>query len=576
MTFRSNVIVFGLFLCLGLQAQTMVYLEHSETLNFDQARIADAQILRGNVIFRHEDALMYCDSAYFYEKANSIDAFGHVRFVQGDTLFGYGDKLFYDGNSKFARLRRNVRLVHGKDYPTILTTDSLNYDRIRDIAYYYTGGTIRDSLNTLRSVWGQYTPNTKQAVFSHTVHLENPKFDLTTDTLLYNTHTNVADLISPTIIVYEEETNIYSSRGWYNTATEESMLLDRSQVVHSDGKSMTGDTIFYNKRTRYGRIIGSMEMADTIQKATLYGNYGEMFRDGEYGYVTDSALMVDWSDSLACGYMHADTLFSEMVPYQIQRIIPRDSVLIDSVLTAVAPDTLWQDSTYRAIRAFHNVRIYREDMQAVCDSIYYNQKDSLIALYTAPVCWSDENQISADTIYIYMRNGTVDYAHGIGNALTIKQETADYFDQMAGKEMIAYIRDNELRQVDVNGNALTVFFPKEEDGSFIGVNTTQSSFVKVYLENQKIHHILFTAQTTGTLYPFDQLPEGKDRLNGFFWADQERPKHPKDVFSRPLRTLRPGNTAVSAVATEPETTSATDIPQEKTATRSSRKLKSTK
>lgn len=554
----------------------MVYLEHSETLNFDQARIADAQILRGNVIFRHEDALMYCDSAYFYEKANSIDAFGHVRFVQGDTLFGYGDKLFYDGNSKFARLRRNVRLVHGKDNPTILTTDSLNYDRIRDIAYYYTGGTIRDSLNTLRSVWGQYTPNTKQAVFSHRVHLENPNFDLTTDTLLYNTHTNVADLVSPTVIVYEEETNIYSSRGWYNTASEESMLLDRSRVVHSDGKSMTGDTIFYNKRTRYGKIIGSMEMADTVQKITLYGNYGEMFRDGEYGYVTDSALMVDWSDSTAYGYMHADTLYSETVPFQIQRFVPRDSVLIDSVLTAVAPDTVWQDSTYRAMRAFHNVRIYREDMQAVCDSVYYNQKDSLIALYNDPVCWSDENQISADTIYIYMRNGTVDYAHGVGNALAVKQETDHYYDQMAGKEMLAYIRQNQLRQVDVNGNALTVFFPKEEDGSFIGVNTTQSSYVKLYIENQKIHHILFTSQTTGTLYPLDKVPAGADRLSGFFWADQERPKQPSDVFARPLRTLRPGNAAVSAVATEPETTSATDIPQEKPATRSSRKLKTTK
>lgn len=576
LTFRFNVIVFGLFLCLALQAQTMVYLEHSETLSFDQERIADAQILRGDVIFRHEDALMYCDSAYFYEKENSLDAFGHVRFVQGDTLLGYGDKLFYNGNSKLARLRRHVRLVHGKDNPTILTTDSLNYDRMRDIAYYYTGGTISDTLNTLTSVWGQYTPNNKQAVFSHRVHLENPKFDLATDTLLYNTDTHIADLVSPTTIVYEKETNIYSSRGWYNTETEQSMLLDRSRVVHIDGKSMTGDTIFYNKHLGYGKMIGSMEMKDTVQMVTLYGNYGEMFHDGEYGYVTDSALMVDWSDSAAYGYMHADTLYSETVPFQIQRLVPRDSVLIDSVLTAVEPDTLWQDTTYRAMRAFHNVRIYREDMQAVCDSMSYNGRDSVMTLYTEPVCWSDNHQISADTIYIYMRNGTIDYARGIGSALTIQQETDTYFDQMAGKEMIAYIRDGELRQVDVNGNALTVFFPKEDDGSFLGVNTTQSSFVKVYIENQKIHHILFTAQTTGTLYPLEQVPDGKDRLNGFFWAEQERPQQPADVFLRPLRTPRLTSGAVSAVAAEPETASATDIPQEKPATRSSRKLKTTK
>ena len=554
----------------------MVYLEHSETLNFDQERIADAQILRGNVIFRHDSALMYCDSAYFYEKENSLDAFGHVRFVQGDTLLGYGDKLFYNGNTKVARLRRHVRLVHGKDNPTILTTDSLNYDRTRDIAYYYTGGTISDTLNTLTSVWGQYTPNTKQAVFSHRVHLENPKFDLTTDTLLYNTATHVADLVSPTVIVYEKETNIYSSRGWYNTETEQSMLLDRSRVVHTDGKSMTGDTIFYNKHLGYGKIIGAMEMKDTIQMATLYGNYGEMFRDGEYGYVTDSALMVDWSDSTAYGYMHADTLYTEQMPYQLMHLIPRDSILIDSVLTAAPPDTLWQDTTYRAMRAFRNVRVYREDMQAVCDSMSYNGRDSVMTLYTEPVCWSDNHQISADTIYIYMRNGTVDYARGIGSALTIQQETRTYFDQMAGKEMIAYIRDGELRQVDVNGNALTVFFPKEDDGSFLGVNTTQSSFVKVYLENQKIHHILFTAQTTGTLYPLDQVPDGKDRLSGFFWAEQERPQQPADVFLRPQRTPRPISGAVSAAATEQETETTAQETHNESTNRSPRKLKSTK
>lgn len=568
--------VFGLLFGLVAQAQTMVYLEHSETLDFDQARIADAQILRGNVIFRHEDALMYCDSAYFYERENSLDAFGHVRFVQGDTLLGYGDKLFYNGNSKFARLRRNVRLVHGKDNPTILTTDSLNYDRVRNIAYYYTGGTISDSLNTLRSVWGQYNPDTKQAFFKRNVSLKNPKFVLTSDTLLYNTATNIADLVSPTTIVYEQETNIYSSRGTYNTANEQSTLLDRSRVVHSDGKQMTGDSIFYDKRIGYGNIIGRMEMTDSVQQATLYGNYGEMFRDGEYGYVTDSALMVDWSDSTAYGYIHADTLYTEAIAYRIQHLIERDSILIDSVLTAVAPDTVWQDSTYRQIRAFHNVRVYREDMQAVCDSVRYNGKDSIMTLYTDPVCWSDENQISADTIYIYMRNGVVDYAHGIGNALTVKQETALYYDQMAGKEMIAYIREGELAQVDVNGNALTIFFPKDDDGSFIGVNTTQSSFVKVFLANQKIHHILFTAQTTGVLYPLDQVPSGTDRLGGFFWAEKERPIRPADVFEHPERTLRPTNGAVSATATEPQDDSADKSEEYTPHERSSRKLKNTK
>lgn len=158
---------------------------------------------------------MYCDSAYFYEHSNSLDAFGHVRFIQGDTLRGYGDKLFYNGNTKLARMRKNVRLVHGKknENPTILTTDSLNYDRNINIAYYYTGGTIADSLNTLTSLYGQYAPNSKQAIFSKDVLLVNPKFTLESDTLLYNTETKITNIVSPTQILYEEETTIHTSRG---------------------------------------------------------------------------------------------------------------------------------------------------------------------------------------------------------------------------------------------------------------------------------------------------------------------------------------------------------------------------
>ena len=504
----------------------MVYLEHSETLHFDQERIANAQILRGNVIFRHEDALMYCDSAYFYDQENSLDAFGHVRFEQGDTLKGYGDKLFYDGNTKLARLRRNVRLVHGQeDNPTVLTTDSLNYDRAHNVAYYYSGGTITDTLNTLRSVRGKYYPNSKQAVFSQEVRLDNPKFVLTSDTLLYNTETKIADLVSPSTIVYEEETNIYSSLGWYNTETEQSMLLRRSEVVHSDGKSMTGDTIYYDKRVGHGRIIGNMEMRDTVQKTTLYGNFGEMFNDGDYGYATDSALAVDWSEE-DYAYLHADTLYTETVYFR--------------------PDSTEQDSSYRKMRAYHNVRLYRVDLQAVCDSLEYNSRDSVMTLYTNPVCWSDANQMSADTMRVYMKDGVVDYAHGINNAITIKREAQDYFDQMAGKEMFAYVHDGELRQVDVNGNALTVFYPKEEDGSFFGMNTTQSSYVKVFLENQEIHHIVILPQPQGVIYPMKQIPAGKDKLAGFFWAEQERPLKPGDVFLRPKRTPRPLSGAISA------------------------------
>ncbi len=553
--------VFYILFCLGswfltlgsapaFAQEKLVYLEHCEVLSFDEARLPGAQILTGNVRFRHEDVLMFCDSAYFYEKENSFDAFGHVHFMQGDTLNGYGDVLYYDGNTRFARLRRNVRLIHTT---TTLTTDSLNYDRTQNLAYYYTGGTIKDAENTLTSIWGQYTPPTHQAIFKTDVLLVNAKFTLAAEALHYNTESHIADFVTDTEIVYEEETTILSSDGWYNTETEKSMLLNRSQVIHADGKTLTGDTIFYDKMQGFGQVLHRMEMRDTVQHMTLYGNYGEVWEHDKRGFATDSAMIHEWGDSLHT-FMHADTLWTEEIPYQITELIPRDSILVDTVMTWQAPDTLIIDTTFRQVRAYHGVRIYREDMQAVCDSMHYNGRDSIISLYTEPVAWSDNQQISADSIHIYIKDGAVDYAHGIGAALAVQQETPTKYNQLSGKEMIAHIQDGDLRQVDVNGNAETVFYPKEDDGSIMGVNKTQSSFVKIYLKEQQIEHILFTTATMGALYPLDSIAIEDTRLAGFFWAEQERPLVPGDVFENPPRTPRPVQGAISASAPNEEAT----------------------
>jgi lipopolysaccharide export system protein LptA len=492
---------------------------------------------------------MYCDSAYFFEKDNSLHAFGHVHMVQGDTLEGFGDVLFYNGNTKLARLRKNVRLIHQE---TTLTTDSLNYDRKNSIAYYFSGGMIEDSLNTLTSSWGQYTPNNHQALFRGKVRLVNPKFVLTADTLGYNTETYQSDLVGPTTILYEEETTILSTNGWYNTKTEQSQLLDRSHIIHQDGMTLTGDTIYYDKANEYGRCIGHIESVDSANQMTLFGNRGEVWENGHRAYVTDSAMMLEWSDTTDLTYMHADSLWAEEIPFTTYSLIERDSILVDSVMTAQMPDTIWRDTTYQQLRAFHNVRIFRSDMQAVCDSARYHGKDSILTLFGLPICWNEDNQLSADQIDVYIKNQEVDYMHGVGNAIAIKREGIEEFNQLAGKEMFAYVRDRDIYLVDVQGNAETVFYPQEDDGTYIGVNRTQSSFVKLYLKDRKIDYVLFTTATTGVMIPLDQALENERKLSGFFWAEEERPHSPEDIFSHPPRTVRPVAGTVSAAAEDEE------------------------
>ena len=510
----------------GGYAQDLVYLLHSNTLSYNQAIVPDAQILRGNVIFRHDSALMYCDSAYFYEHNNSLYAFSNVRMVQGDTLFGYGDAMYYDGNTKIARFRQHVKLVH---YQTTLTTDSLNYDRQRNLAYYFGRGQIVDSLNTLTSYWGQYNPSSKQALFKTDVYLVNANFTLSSDTLCYHTEEHLVDIVSPTTIVYEQQTTILSSSGQYNTENEQSTLYKRSQVIHQDGQRLTGDTIYYDKHAQFGRIIGSMELIDSTQQITLYGNYGEFYEDRNRGIATDSALLVDWS-SEDYTYIHADSLFTEERP---------------------ALDSADGDTSYTYVRAYRRARVYRIDLQAVCDSLTFDGKDSIITLYTEPICWNENNQLSADIMHLYILNGHIDHLRGLGAALVIKQETDSFFDQMGGKEIEGFIRNNELKQVDVSGNAETIFYPLDKD-EYIGMNRTQSSFVNVYIENETIDHVRFTAESVGTIYPLNQIPTGQDRLTSFFWAEIERPLKPGDVFLSPQRTPRPSGAPVSASQQEEE------------------------
>ena len=551
---KGFLILMLCFVALGAVAQdstktSLVYLEHSQTLSFDEQRLPDAQILRGDVRFRHDSVIMYCDSAYFFEKENSLHAFGHVHMVQGDTLEGFGDVLFYNGNTKLARLRRHVRLIHQK---TTLTTDSLNYDRKKNIAYYFSGGMIEDSLNTLTSRWGQYTPDNHQAIFRDEVKLVNPKFVLTADTLGYNTETYQSDIVGPTTILYDEETTILSTNGWYNTQTELSMLLDRSRIIHVDGITLTGDTIYYDKANGYGRSLGNIESTDSINHMTLYGNVSEVWEDGGRGYVTDSAMLLDWSDSTAFTYMHADTLWTEEISCPIFTLKMRDSLLVDSVMVAQNPDTIWRDTTYQQLRAFWHVRVFRNDIQAVCDSARYHGRDSLLTLFGMPICWNEDNQMSADQIDIYFKNETVDYMHGVGNALAVKREGFSEFNQLAGKEMLAYVKDGDVYLVDVKGNAETIFYPREDDGSYVGVNRTQSSFVKMYMQNRQIDHVVFTTATTGVMIPIDQALPEETKLSGFFWAEAERPLRPADIFLYPPRTERPSAVAISASADDEE------------------------
>ena len=429
MLFLSILCLFGFCLVaqvqprrtMGQPAKSKVYLLHSDVLkkSKDNPR-PDAQILVGDVVFRHDSIYMYCDSACFYEKSNSLEAFDNVKMVQGDTLFLYGDYLFYDGNTQIAQVRNHVRM---ENRTITLTTDSLNYDRVENLGYYFDGGTLMDESNVLTSDWGEYSPATKISTFHYDVKLVNEQFTLYSDTLRYHTTTKIANIVGPSDI--ESDANhIYSEQGFYNTASGQAELLNRS-VLSNEGKTLTGDSLFYDRNRGIGEAFGHVVFLDTINKNKLSGEYCFYNQLTSYAFATDKAVATDFSqgDSL---FIHADTL--QMFTFHLNT-----------------------DSVYREARAFHKVRIYRTDIQGVCDSLVFSSKDSCLTMYRDPILWNKQQQLLGEEIMIYMNDSTVDRAHIHNQALTVERIDSVNYNQVTGQDMKAYFKNGDMRQVEVIG-----------------------------------------------------------------------------------------------------------------------------
>ena len=480
---------------------TKVFMEHTDVQSYDQEIDADRKVLTGNVVFRHDSTFMYCDSAYFFEATSSLEAFGAVRMEQGDTLFVFGEYLFYDGNTRLAQIRHNVRMESIQSDSSIVTlfTDSLNYDRIDDVGYYFEGGMIIDAENELSSLYGQYSPGTKIAIFNDNVQLDNPKFVLHSDTLYYHTETKIATIVSPSVIESDSST-IYTSNGWYNTEAETSLLLDRSQVV-SGNRILIGDTINYDRSIGLGEAFGNIFLHDTLDKVILTGHYGYYDERTEFAFATDSAKCLEYSQG--------DTLYIRADTFQMITI----------------------DSTAREIKAYHGVRFYRIDIQGVCDSMQFNTKDSVLCMYTNPILWNEQYQLSGDTILIFMNDSTVEYVHVIQFAFAVEELDSTYYNQMKGNDLKAYFEGKEVHLIDISGNAETIYYPLDEaDGTKIGLNTLQSSYLSIWLLDNKIEKVKGWPSPKGVITPIPDLQPDQKLLNGFYWYDYLRPLDKDDIF----------------------------------------------
>lgn len=562
-----------------------------------QRENSEHQILKDSVIFFHDGAYLYCDSAYWYEKENSFEAFSNVRMEQGDTLFLNGRYMHYDGNTKIVHVRENVNLYHSplnRRNIVTLFTDSLNYDRMMNIGYYFDGGVLVDSLSELSSFWGQYEPSLKLATFKDSVILTNPNFTLYSDQLKYDTDKRVALISTPTRIVSDSGL-IYTSRGWYNTVTEESLLLDRSRVLNLAGdRSLTGDSILYNKAQGYGEVFGGMILEDTTKRVMLLGNYGFYNELEDWALATDSAYAIEYSqgDSL---FIHADTLRLLTVvdtlqnsklklPEKLIASIPDSLAISDSILAnpllgdslkiglehvlSLRNDSLPTDSlnmyslvkdriasnqiqmatdsvvpqvadstkkVFRLIKAYYGVRFFRSDIQGVCDSLQFSAKDSILHMYKEPVLWNTNRQLYGDTIHIFMNDSTIDRMIVRENSFSIEQKDSLHYNQLKSRSLKIFFKESKLSRVFAEGGVETIAYPEDKNGVLSLVhNLLKSGYLEIFMENGAFKELIAWPKpaTTGQATPFHLLKTEQLRLPGFLWFDYMRPLDRHDIFRK--------------------------------------------
>ena len=463
------------------------------SLSFDQEK-NNAKLLTGNVVCEHDGALLHCDTAFIFDGEKKMQASGHILITKGDSIRVSGDKLFYDGKTKLATLENNVKCVE-KDMT--LTTNFLTFDVGNSIANYYDGGIIVNKENTLTSKNGHYYSSSKEAAFHYDVELTNPDYKMKSDTLRYNIQTKTSYFLGPSIIISKSD-YIYCENGWYDTEKEKAQFSKHALLVTTQQK-LTGDSLVYDRITKTGKAYRNIVLTDTSQKSIIYGDYVE------YKQLKSEALVT--KNAIYARILEQDTLF-------------------------IAADTLYHrdiDSTNNFLNAYHHVKIFKKDLQGVCDSASLNTIDSLLQLFKTPILWSNKSQASSKIIKVDVGKNSINGFHLEGKAFLIQQaDSLNKYNQLSGKAIDGIIKQDTMRRVIVSGNADAIYYPKNKD-KIIAQNKTSCAEIYLWFKNDEIDRVTFKQKTEGVIDPIKDVDVENSKLKGFNWQYEKRPKSKNEL-----------------------------------------------
>lgn len=506
--------VVAMFVVPSLSAQRVI--QYTAGMGTRDRENPDVWILYHKVKAIHEGMTLYTDSAAFDTKNNTFQAYGNVRIHFTDTTTLYGKFAIYDGTTRIADVWGDtVTLVDGR---TVLKTDALSFDRnANSAAYYHWGHTTHDS-SSLVSMMGFYYTETRDIFLYDSVVLRDSNSRLVTDTLLYNTRTSLASFTCPTYI-YSDSSTVYSELGSYNTDSHVAESFKATRLANRD-TWLTADTLYFNDKEEHGEAFGHVTIVDTADDVICIGNVGITDQQEHYAFVTDSALIIYISDGDSI-YMHADSIWA----YNNE------------------------EREFESAKAYHNVRVFRYDAQAICDSLYFSMPDSSVTLYHDPVVWYEDYQCSADTIVCRYDSSGIRLIMLRKNVMSIEKVDSLRFSQLKGNNANVYCDRSEPLYTDILGSARMVYYVIDESTEWermpgdsvatkhvhrelLGVNSGVGSDMRIYFENRKPKRVVTYGKPDMKMYPPDQLPEDEKALPGFSWRDAIRPHSPAEVFLR--------------------------------------------
>lgn len=508
----------------------VVVLDRADKLHKQQSD--SFMIVSGNVRFIKAAMIMDCDSAHFFPETESFDAFGNIKMQQGDTLFIYADELNYDAPARIATLYadpgKKVRMIN-RD--VTLETDIFTYDLGIELGYYNTGGVLYDSQNRLISQEGEYMPQTKDANFYSDVRLfSHGKTDtlvIYSDSLFYNTNSKISVLRSPSEIINKRGT-IYTTDGLYDTALDTAALYERSLVTSPEGRTLTADTIYYDRVSGLGECFGYMIMTDSARQASLQADYGFFNQATDSAYATGHLIIKEYSqgDTL---YLHGRQLNA----YRVFDTITIPAIPADTLAGTPEIAESQRVDTNNVADIWPRVRFYRSDVQGVCDSMRVTSADTTLRMYVHPVVWSEERQIFGNIIELHMNDSTIDEARLPDYGFTAQRVAEDYYDQIAGKEMIARFDNGELKTLDISGNVELILYPEEADSTFNKMVNAESSTLTARFKSRTTEYIKMWPETTGRATPLFLLRKSMLFLPKFRLFEGIRPVSPADVMTVP-------------------------------------------